>query len=156
LFGTLVGSLVPLVSERAARRRARKAVWRLLGIEASNALDAVYKTRGDGSWPIGWQRTWSSTWRDSREHLLLSPPRHGLAPVAAAFSRIDELENAVNAGRERQDLSPSDQLFLWRMQGLLEQACEALEYEATVCRPDNPTEEALASWEKQSPGEPDP
>jgi hypothetical protein len=149
--------MVPLFTERAARRRARQAVWGLLGIEAANALEAVYKTRADGSWPIGWRRTWASTWRDSREHVLLSPPRNELLrPVAAAFSRIDELENAVNAGRDNQDLSQSDQLFLWDMQNLLEPACEALEYQPNVKRPEDPTAEALASWEKQAPGEPDP
>jgi hypothetical protein len=150
LAGTLLGSLLPLYTQRAARKRASEAAWRLLRIEAGNARDAVYEIREKGDWPVGWRRTWSSAWRDSREHLLVSPPRNdGLTPVAAALARIDELENAVNTGRDEGErkLSDSDQDFLWRMQLLLEPACEALGYRSEYdekARPGDPAEDRLS------------
>jgi hypothetical protein len=141
--------------ERGRAERASKAAWTLLGIEIGNAHDAVYEIRRTRQWPIGWHRTWSTAWRDCRETLLLQPPEDDrLRPVAFAIARIDELENGVNTQRseEERDLSGEDQLFLWRMQGVLESACEALDYRSKEARPEDPTTDEIEEWQRESGG----
>jgi hypothetical protein len=160
LLGVLIGGAITLRTQKASlesaredelnrERRAARAAWLLLRIEVGNALDAVYEIRRSGRWPIGWHRTWSAAWRDSRDKVLGSPPSdEDLRVVASACARIDELENGVNTGRapDQRDLGPEDQVFLWRMQQELEPACEALGYRSSEERPRDPTPEEIEAW----------
>jgi hypothetical protein len=150
LLGVLIGGVtsgwLALKAERRQAKRASEAAWLLLRTELGNALDAVYEIRRTERWPIGWDRAWSATWRDSRDKLLASPPGDDdLHQVATVCARIDELQNAVNTGRPEHELnlSADDQIFLWRMQPLLEAACQALGYRSAEERPRDLTEEQL-------------
>ena len=157
LLGVLVGGLTTgYVTHRAERRRARlasDAAWRLLRIEVGNARDAVYEIRGTGRWPIGWNRTWSAAWRDSRDKLLSSPPANDDAVrlVATACARIDQLEGAVNTGRSPRErwLTAEDQIFLWHMQQMLDPACRALACQPGEEQPNAPTADELAAWDNE-------
>ncbi len=137
--------------ERERRKSAADAAWALLKIEVGNARDAVYEIRVDRKWPIGWNRTWSAAWRDCRDPLLMSPPAE-ITPVAKACARIDELEKGVNTprGDDERELTGKDEVFLWRMQQLLEPACVALDspFEAAK-RPEDPSQARLAEWQER-------
>jgi hypothetical protein len=155
LLGVLVGGLtsgfLAAKAERRQAKRASRAAWLLLRTELGNALDAVYEIRRTEQWPIGWDRAWSATWRDSRDKLLASPPvDDDLHQVATVCARIDELQHGVNTPRpeDERELSAEDQIFLWRMQPLLERACQALAYRSAEERPSDPTEEQVTEWTK--------
>jgi hypothetical protein len=158
LLGVLVGGLTTgYIARQAERRRgqlASDAAWRLLQIEVGNARDAVHEIRGTGHWPIGWNRTWSAAWRDTRDKLLRSPPANedALRRVATACARIDQLEGAVNTRRSQRErrLTAEDQIFLWRMQQLLDPACKALECQPGEKPPNAPAAEELAAWENEA------
>jgi hypothetical protein len=157
LLGVLAGGLTTaVVTQRAERRRARlasDAAWRLLRIEVGNARDAVYEIREAERWPIGWNRTWSAAWRDARDKLLSSPPADDEAVqlVATACARIDQLEGGVNTRRSERErrLRAEDRIFLWRMQQLLEPACEALQCQSGQTRPTDPTGQELEAWDEE-------
>lgn len=139
-----------IIARREREQEASEAAQLLLKFELGNARDSVYDVRKKGKWPIGWRRTWSLAWHEFRQQLLLAPPAEEvLSAIAAAFARIDQLEKGVNTDRDKLELGPGDQLFLWEMQQLLEPACKILKYEESKDRPRNPTKSELDKWKKE-------
>jgi len=154
VLGALLAGLRSWWLEVRREKKAAKAAQTLIAIELRNALEAVYVVRRDEAWPIGWSRTWTESWGAAREKLLARPPSEDTTrAVASAASRLDQLQNAVNKGRDDRKLNAEDKIFLWDMQQLLEDACAALNQTRPEGRPEDPTEDEPKS-SHESPAAP--
>jgi hypothetical protein len=131
LLGVVAGALLtPFINRRLENQRdleEARTAWLLLREDADSALRAVSEREQKGKWPIGWNRDWSSVWRSERGVLArrVAFPRR-FRCVAEAFERMDELESAVNTGREDRSLSDKDREFLASISVAIRRAQEAL------------------------------
>jgi hypothetical protein len=144
LLGVAAGSAVSWWTQREEREVKRRrdndrleleatTAWTLLGFELGNALNTLHDVRRRGEWPIGADRRWVDAWLQSRDALARHPPdQNGLKTVGEVCANLDELQSAINASGSEEDraLSPSDRLFLDRVQTELTKACDVLRVEA--------------------------
>lgn len=156
MAGALATGFVTLIVERQRQKKQGRAAWQLLRNELGSARDTVYEVRKGGDWPIGSSKTWTKSWEEAQQGLLLSPPKdatdEAVSKVWRAGTELDRLENAINAGRpeDERPLLGRDQIFLWELQDkVLDPACDVLGAKSNVQEPPRPpTEEELACWNK--------
>jgi hypothetical protein len=131
ILGAVVGGLFTVgglwIAESRRRKEARVGAFAVLGAEAWDALDLVYKVRAKDTWPIACNRSWTETWRSVRGAILTNPAESDVMDkVTQAFTSIDELQHAVNEPDGGRSLEPRDRMFLLDKQQLLENALREL------------------------------
>ena len=138
LLGVLVGAvLTPWMNRRADERRdfesAREA-WLLLREDARDALEVADERLKKDRWPIVSHQDWSSVWRASRGTLVRHVDARSFRSVAAAFTRMDRFESAVNTPREpnQRSLNDLDREFLADMSALLTSALDTLDSDRPI------------------------